>query len=215
MCGLFVRVKTSSSSLTERMLHMTRNFRYRIGPTGLNLMRIVMGSYFMALALGFVTGFDVGALFSFVLPQSVARFVGSIALLCLSISFMAGFQLRRIARTLVALILFSSLTENFWLLTPENLSGFWRDLALAAGVFLSYASLGRRELRRASIFVQRARVRRVFVRKAIEPHRISPLLTRKRPIQKEIRNALAVTSGPNRSKTAEDEPEVENIFANL
>lgn len=194
---------------------MTRNFRYRISPTGLNLMRIVMGSYFMALSLGFVTGFDVSALFSLVLPQEVAGFVGSTLLLCLSVSFMAGFLLRRVARSLIALILFSSLIQNFWLFTPESLSGFWRDLTLAVGVFLSYASLGRRELRNASVFAHRARVRRVNVRKAIKPQRIGPLLTRKRPVQQEIRNALAVPTGPNRSQTNMDEPEVENIFANL
>lgn len=184
--------------------------------TGLNLLRIVIGSYFMALSLDLVAGLDVATLFRQMLPHAVADIVGSTLLLCLSAAVMAGYQLRLAALSLALLVFCSSLVQNLMVVTPESLSAFWRDLALATAVLLTYLTLGPRALRRASVLAHRARARHALAKTSVNPRRITPQATQKRPVQQEIRNALAVTTVSDRLHPAtQEEPELKNIFSNM
>ncbi|WP_297772436.1 hypothetical protein [uncultured Roseovarius sp.] len=186
-----------------------------VDQTGLNLIRIIIGSYFMALSLDLVKGFDPGTLFATSFSSSVADLLGCALLLGLSGCFMAGIQLRLAALSLALMIFSSSLVQNFVIVTPDSLSAFWRDLTLAVAVLLTYLTLGRHELRRASVLAHRARLHRVLTHKTIRPRRITPLAGQKRPIQQEIRYALSMRARLKRLKSRPQDPEPENIFANL
>lgn len=186
-----------------------------VDQTGLNLMRIVIGSYFMALSLDLLIGFDPAALFAVPLPAGAADLTGSTLLLLLSGAFMAGVQLRLVALSLALLIIFSSLVQNFVSVHPGSLSAFWRDLVLAVAVLLTYLTLGRRELRRASVLAHRARMRRAAAQARVSPRRVNAVVQFKRPVQQEIRQALAAdvpTRGVAQDRRG-DGPE--NIFATL
>lgn len=132
----------------------TKNERW-LDHTGLNLIRIVIGSYFMAISLGLIQGFDHSALFTPVLDGKTARLVGMGVLLSLSLLFMSGIVLRRAALALALFILCSSVAENFLRPDPLPVSPFWRDLALVCAVLMSYSSLHRHELRKAALFMGR------------------------------------------------------------
>ncbi|MFU8778278.1 MAG: hypothetical protein ACNA7M_11485 [Roseovarius sp.] len=181
--------------------------------TGLNLIRIVIGSYFLAVSLDLVSGFDAATLFAPLVPPAAADLIGATLLFCLSAALMAGLHLRLAALSLALLIFCSSLLQNLIVVTPESLSAFWRDLTLAASVLLTYLTLGPGALRRASVLAHRARLRRAMAQRAINPRRIQPQTARKRPVQQEIRTALA--TAPPQQPMPRDKDTVDNIFANI
>ena len=65
-----------------------------VDQVGVNILRIVTGTYFMALALDLIKGFDPTALFRPVMGATGAEATGAILLLALSIWFMLGAALR-------------------------------------------------------------------------------------------------------------------------
>lgn len=173
---------------------------------GLNLLRIVIGTYFMALALGLIEGFDSAALFRPLMGPAAAETVGATLLLSLAIWFMLGTALRLAALSLALLVLSSSFMTNFVVGPVENLSAFWYDLTLTCAVLLSYMALDTRNMRRASIFAHRARLRRIAALRRIKPRPVSS----------------PVSSGPAAAKTASRRPRPKafeedetNIFVNI
>jgi len=168
---------------------------------GLNLLRVIIGTFFMAIALELIEGFDPAALFRPVLRTTGAEAVGAISLLCLTIWFMLGAALRLAALSLALFVLASSFLANFVAPPTENLSAFWYDLTLACGVLLSYLTLDEKRLRRASILQHHARVRRIEESRAVKPRRVAPKAVARR------RNGL-------RRPPPVSEDDV-NIFANI
>ena len=83
--------------------------------SGLNLIRIVIGSYFAAVALDLVTGVDQSALFAGFAPHMVADLLGSTLLFVASLAFMTGIYLRMSALVLALFVFSSSLIQNFLL----------------------------------------------------------------------------------------------------
>ncbi|PKQ13124.1 MAG: hypothetical protein CVT70_05210 [Alphaproteobacteria bacterium HGW-Alphaproteobacteria-1] len=169
---------------------------------GLNLLRIVIGTYFMALALGLIEGFDPAALFYPVMGAVIAETVGATLLLSLAIWFMLGTTLRLAALSLALFVLSSSFMANFIAGPAENLSAFWYDLTLTCAVLLSYMALDTRSIRRASIFAHRARLRRIAALRRIKP----------RPVASGAATAKSASRRPRPKVTDEEET---NIFANI
>ncbi len=116
---------------------MKRAPTHVVDQIGLNLLRIVTGTYFMALALGLIEGFDPAALFRPVMGTLSAGTVGATLLLSLAIWFVLGTALRLAALSLALFVLSSSFMANFIVGPVENLSAFWYDLTLACAVLLS------------------------------------------------------------------------------
>ena len=172
-----------------------------VDQVGVNILRIVTGTYFMALALDLIKGFDPTALFRPVMGATGAEATGAILLLALSIWFMLGAALRIAALSLALFVLFSSFVSNFVAGPVENLSAFWYDLTLACGVLLSYLTLDPRELRRASVLGHHARIRRIDEHRAVRPRRVTP-------------EAKASDKPESRRPRPATEDEI-NIFANI
>ncbi|SLN43597.1 hypothetical protein ROG8370_01847 [Roseovarius gaetbuli] len=187
---------------------------FSIDQAGLNLIRIVIGSYFMALSIGLVAGLDPAAIFTPLMPTLLADILGGTVMFMLSACFMAGIQLRLVALSLAIFVFSNSLTQNMLHVVPGSVSAFWRDLTLTCAVLLTYSSLSRTALRRASVLAHRARLRHAR-ETASNPRRITLPARGKRPIQQEIRRALIAANLMRRPRKPEDEPDILNIFANL
>lgn len=188
--------------------------RFSIDQAGLNLIRIVIGSYFMALSIGLVAGLDPAAIFMPLMPVLPADILGGTVMFLLSACFMAGIHLRLVALSLAIFVFSNSLTQNMLHFVPGSVSAFWRDLTLTCAVLLTYSSLSRTALRRASVLAHRARLRRAR-ETASNPRRITLPARGKRPIQREIRRALIAANLMRRPRKPEAEPDILNIFANL
>jgi len=141
---------------------------------GINLLRIVTGTFFMAVALELVDGFDPAILFRPLLGPAISEAAGATGLLALAIWFMLGTALRLAALSLALFVLASSFTANFVAAPVEDLSAFWYDLTLCCGVLLSYLTLDDRQMRRASVFSHQARVRRIEAQRRVTPRRVAP-----------------------------------------
>lgn len=180
-----------------------------------NLIRIVTGSYFAALALDLVEGLDKAILFAPLLDAKAADFVGSTLLLSLSLSFMLGYQLRLSALSLALFVFVSSFAQHMIHVGPGAVSAFWRDLTLTCAVMLSYITLTPREMRRASMLATRARMR-ASTQSAVTPRRIVTGPVQIRPVQQDIRRALLSSeTAPRKPRIGEDESESLNIFAKI
>ena len=194
---------------------MTARRKARSDQIARNLIRIVIGSYFAALSLDLTTGLDKAILFAPFLDAKTADLVASTLILCLSLSFMLGYHLRLSALSLALLIFASSFAQNMIHVEPGAVSDFWRDLTLTCAVLLSYLTLSPRELRRASMIANRARLR-VVAQRPVTPRRAIAPLPLTRPVQVDIRRALMTTeTTPRKPRISEDESENLNIFVNI
>ena len=157
----------------------TKNERW-LDHTGLNLIRIVIGSYFMAISLNLIEGFDPSALFTPLADDRTARLAGMGVLFTLSVVFMSGVALRIAALALALFILCSSFAQNVLGPEPLPMSSFWRDLALVCAVLMSYSTLRRQELRKAALIMRRraARLKRGKF-STVTPRRVT---VRNRPV---------------------------------
>ncbi len=201
--------------------------------TGLNLIRIVIGSYFMAISLGLITGISPPALFlSFTTPQ-VADLIGTVLLFAITAAFMLGLYLRLTSLMLAIFVLSSSVVQNLVVPDAALIEPFWRDLTLVCGVLLSYTGLKRSELSRAAL-VWRRGTPRLASDQVVTPRRVTtgsapsereqteyvwrssfkplmhPAPAPERPAPVLLHPGAARTPGPR-----PDEPEIENIFAAL
>lgn len=163
---------------------------------GLNLIRIVIGSYLMAISLGLIQGFDHAALFRPLMPGTLADLAGKAALFGLAACFIAGIHLRIFALALALFVLVSGLSAAMTQFGAGAASALWRDLVLVCAILLSYAPLRRRELRHAALLL-RHRARRISRRRAraVRPRRVkvpakSIETAQRRPNSDEVAQAL-------------------------
>lgn len=148
-----------------------------LNQSGLNLIRIVIGSYFAAVGLDLVAGVDQRALFLPFTPPEVADVVGSTLLILASLTFMLGVCLRLSALVLALFVFSSSVAQNFLLVDVENVSDFWRDLTMVCAVILTYSNMTRLDIRRANLTraARRKPVRKIHMPgAAITPRRVQP-----------------------------------------
>lgn len=136
-------------------LRVTSTRDQRLNQKGLNLIRIVIGSYFLAISLGLITGFDSSVMFKTMMPESAARLAGTLVLFTLAVSYMAGVLLRLSCLMLAIFVLSSSISENFIMMQNEAIGPFWRDLVLVCAILLSYSTLKRSEFRKAAVILRR------------------------------------------------------------
>ncbi|WP_306114387.1 MULTISPECIES: hypothetical protein [unclassified Roseovarius] len=191
-----------------------------LNQTGLNLIRIVIGSYFAAVSLDLVVGVDQKALFLPVAPGIMADVIGSTLLLLTSVAFMSGFQLRITALVLALFVFCSSLVQNFLLAPIEDVSAFWRDVTLVCAIILNYSNMNRREMRRADLMRRRnlARARKIrVIGPDVTPRRVQPQPPERPQSEKHARPALQLPSfmkHPQERQRDRDLVDI-NLFANI
>jgi hypothetical protein len=138
------------------------------------MIRIVIGSYFMAISLGLVQGLDQRAIFAPLLGLEMGDLIGTTLLFAITMAFMLGLYLGVTSVMLALFVLVSSIMQNFTPFNAQNIPAFWHDLTLICGILLSYFSL-KTTVRRRTSFVGRRYVSRVVTdAKSITPRRVSP-----------------------------------------
>ena len=156
---------------------MLRKDERWLNNSGLNLIRIVIGSYFAAVALDLVSGVDQSALFAGFAPPMIADLLGSTLLFVASLTFMTGIYLRMSALVLALFVFSSSLIQNFLLMEIEDISAFWRDITLVCAVILNYSNLNRQDMRRADLMRYRMLMKQREARlpmAEVKPRRVTP-----------------------------------------
>ncbi len=144
-----------------------------LAATAQNLSRILIASYFMAVALNLVGGTTGHNLALWVVPQEHAGTVASTVIFGLAFMVMIGVWLRPAALLLAIVLFWSSFITIVGPNVMTSLDGFWRDLALIGALFLTYAQSGR-AARLRSIIRRRHRVRKLGAGTAPTPRRITP-----------------------------------------
>lgn len=206
-------------AMRQEILVIHKDERW-LNQTGLNLIRIVIGSYFAAVSLDLVVGVDQKALFLPLAPAIAADVIGSTLLFLASVAFMTGFQLRITALFLALFVFCSSLVQNFLLAPVEDVSAFWRDVTLVCALILNYSNLNRREMRRADLMRRRnhARARKIrVVGPDVTPRRVQPQAPAKPQAQKDPRPVLQLPSfmqPPQERQRDRDLLDI-NLFANI
>ena len=187
--------------------------------TGLNIIRVIFASYFVAVSLDLVHGFDKQALFLSIFDPATADLIGSTLLFSLALLFMIGLHLRMTALTLALFVMTSSAVSAVHHFDFATLNIFWRDLAFTAAILLSYSTMSDRQLRRAVISGRRrdAMTTTVAANTHVQPRRVSrvkesgPLPLRVKKPAKPVRKLPKVSVfDPMRF---EDDRDAVNIFA--
>ncbi|MCV6594803.1 MAG: hypothetical protein OIF48_17770 [Silicimonas sp.] len=99
-----------------------------------HLTRVLILSYFVALALGLIKGADLSFLLSPLLSQPDATILTSGLVVALSALVLFGVW-RRPAALILALTLFWA--SYLTMFSSGDLAGFWRDLALIGGLLMT------------------------------------------------------------------------------
>lgn len=187
------------------------------GAAGVNLLRAVIASYFIATALGLVAGPHPAPVFEPLLGDRAGPFA-SIAMFLMAFALLCGVALRLMALTLSSLVFAASWHGAFGG-AGAGLDALWRDMTLIAALMLTYVTLDRDERREAALIRRRA-VRRVVRRPRPEgaalPRRVPP----QEGTARTARLAPAEsgpTGRPRQRVVFEGEPGagVDNIFADL
>lgn len=102
-------------------------------------VRLLIVSYFIALALGLIKGVDLAVLAAPFMPTTFAKIVSGLGVVGLSAMILFGYH-RRLAALLLAIVLFwCSYLASLSPLGLEDIGSFWRDLALIGALLLTYA----------------------------------------------------------------------------
>lgn len=180
-----------------------------ISPSGQNLIRILISSYFIAASLGLISGTNGTALAGALLPEPYAHYLGTLTVFGLAYLVLTGMWLRPAALLLALTIFWSSYIINFGAAGELKIGNFWRDLALIGALFLTYAESGPRTSARRAMLRYRATARRIVPGATVSPRRVHPNQEPLRPKITPIAPRIA-------ARDALSEPtltEIDNIFA--
>lgn len=146
----------------------------KMSHSGLNLLRIVLSSYFIALSLGLIKGTDLTILAAIYMPKDVAQFMANTAVFLLAYLVLMGMWLRPAALILAGYVLACSGFTTMAAHNDQAMSDFWRDVALVAGLMMTYLQSGLRDANRRALFRRKPRARKVILGETVTPRRIRP-----------------------------------------
>lgn len=104
-----------------------------------SVVRILISSYFIALAFGVFPGTDISVLLEDFLPFWMATALTHTAVFLLAVMILVGLQRRAAALLLSIIVFWASYMVLMEAPTADVLGGFWRDLALIGALIMTYA----------------------------------------------------------------------------
>lgn len=110
-----------------------------LNATAQALLRMVIGSYFLAVALGLIPGTDLGILFTAVLPAPYDSALATGLVFALAFMVMLGHATRGAALVMALITFYASYLTMLSMGVADELGSFWRDLALIAALLLTYS----------------------------------------------------------------------------
>lgn len=149
------------------MSHGTAD-RVALNVAAQTVLRVLIASYFLAVALRLMPGTALSSLFAGILPAPYAAATTAGLVFIFSFMIMLDMATRLAALFLALMTFFASYLAMLQLGVADELGAFWRDLALIAALLLTYAEpqLGQRRHRRV-------------VHRQIVPRRISAAAPRR------------------------------------
>ena len=102
------------------------------------IVRLLVTSYFVALGLGLIDGTDMSVLVATFLSLWLAQAISSAFLVTLSAMILFGF-FRRAAALILAISFFWASYVTLLSAPTQELTAFWRDLALIGALVLTYS----------------------------------------------------------------------------
>jgi uncharacterized membrane protein YphA (DoxX/SURF4 family) len=102
-------------------------------------LRMLIASYFIAVALGLIPGTDLAILFAGLLPSPHDGATAAGIVVILAFMIMAGCATRAAALILALMTFYASYLAMIALGVEEELGAFWRDLALISALLLTYS----------------------------------------------------------------------------
>ena len=122
-----------------------------IDRTAQALLRIIIASYFIAVALGLIPGTDFSVLTALFMPAPFDKAFAMALVFMLAYLVMMGLWLRGAALTLGLMTFWSSYVGMISLGVSDELGSFWRDIALIAALMFTYGGPGSRCARCAEL----------------------------------------------------------------
>ena len=138
--------------------------RVTLSPTAQNLIRILIASYFIALAAGIVSATHLAAPFSPLLPDPWAARAGCALVFALAYLIMIGVRLRAAALGLAIVMFAGHVVVAMQTSFAAQLEALWRDLALIGALILTYGEAAPRAYRKRGILKPKAVARRLMPR---------------------------------------------------
>lgn len=179
--------------------------------TGQNLVRILIASYFLAVAIGLIPGTGIAPLSAQILPADQAAIAGNGALFALAYLVLVGAWLRFSALLLATLVFWSSYIAHMGV----NLEAYWRDMALVGALILTYTQTQPRAERRRSALRWSPGVRRIDATAPIRPRRVLAAHSRVQPARRIVMPALGthgIVARPAVALRLVETGESDNIF---
>jgi uncharacterized membrane protein YphA (DoxX/SURF4 family) len=172
---------------------------------GQNLLRILIASYFLAVALQIIPGTDLTIMTNMIAPAQTSEALAAMIVFGLSYLVMIGVWMRGAALLLGVMTFYASYLTMIELGLEDKLGSFWRDLALIAALMLTYSENEPRGHRLKTL-----------VRKRIIPRRVMPsglanvAYAAPQPVTSNASSVVAAAGTYTRQSV--DIEEIENIF---
>lgn len=103
-------------------------------------LRILIASYFIAVALRIIPGTDFSALIRLIADPQTANLLTAVTVFSLSYMVMIGCYLRAASLLLGLMTFFAAFIGFVGTTGGADLSAFWRDIALVAALMLTYVN---------------------------------------------------------------------------
>lgn len=189
------------------------------------ILRVLIASYFIAVALNLIPGTNLGILFSPILPAPYDSATSAGIVFILAFMVMAAIATRGAALIIALMTFYASYLTMISLGIEDQLGSFWRDLALIAALLLTYSEpqAGTRTRRRLLHRTVAPRRIATLVRDALHPATPRPapaanfaalraIATPVRPSTEEATRAF-FRNHPHPAAMRSDWEDVDNIFA--
>ena len=171
----------------------------QMSASGLNLLRFALASYFIGVSLGLINGSNVTALAHLFLPHNLAEFGANTLVFILAFFVLMGVWLRPAALCLAGVVIVNSAYVTWMAGNPEAMSDFWRDVAMMAGLMMTYIQTGMRDTHRRALVRRQPQVRRIKPVEPVRPRRVVSTMSKPNTLRPE--------------SLIDDGAEVVNIFA--
>jgi uncharacterized membrane protein YphA (DoxX/SURF4 family) len=191
------------------MMQSTNADRIVLNSAAQALLRILIGSYFVAVSLHIIPGTDLGLLFVSVVPAPWSGALAAGLVFVLAFMIMIALYTRVAALILGLMTFFASYLAMVSLGVADELAAFWRDLALIAALVLTYSDKDPRDRGRLAPIRRHVIPRRIAARGGVLArlsHALDAAIGAPAPTQTATRTARF-----NRP-VSNDTPEVDNIF---
>ncbi len=185
-------------------MHQDSSDRVTMDELGNMTLRVLIGSYFLAVALNIIPGTNLAILFSTVLPAPWDSALAAGSVFILAFMVMIGSHTRLAALVLAMMTFFASYLTMIQIGVEHELGSFWRDIALIAALILTYSEQDRKRGGRGRVIRRQVQPRRMKLTTPPRDPRPQPIL--RRPIQ--FSKAKAASLDP-------DMGDIDNIFADV